>query len=397
MEIRKLTPEEYLAGEMLESLSFVFPVADDRQEKLEKERYKPDRWGFFDEGGRLAATLTNHDLPVYLDGNIAPARGVGGVASDPASRGQGHVRALFKHILMADRAEGKLVSALYPFSHAFYRKFGYELCYEHKKASFPIGALKAFKPETPPAARMLTPAEGTAALMPIYNAFAKQYSFMAARDEQSWARFAIAEPRKAENYWYVLSQNGQDTAYAVFSFLAGKTPYDRTLWVRDYAFIGKQGLDDLMSFLHRYNGQAKDLQMLLPDNLPLSSLVEDASAIEISVAQRPMARVLHVENILKGMRHPAEDGAYSVYVDDGFLPENTGCYAVRYTKDGAVSVTRCDQKSDLRVSVQAFTQLVFGFLSLEEASYKPDVEIYSNEAALGKVFHKKRLFMLDFY
>ncbi|MBE0600847.1 MAG: GNAT family N-acetyltransferase [Firmicutes bacterium] len=397
MNIRKITREDYMAGEMLESLSFVIPLADNHEEKLAKESFQPDRWGIFSDSGTMAATLTNFDIPVYLDGREIPARGIGGVASDPVTRGQGHVRALLQHLLKTDRAEGKLVSALYPFSHAFYRKFGYELCYEHKKAIFPIGELKAFRPETPPQARLLTPGDSMAALMPIYAAFAKQFSFMAARNEQSWARFTIAEPRKAEKYWYVLSQNGQDTAYVIFSYIIGDKPYKRTLWIRDYAFTGKQGLADMMCFLHRFAAQAQKVEMVLPDSLPLSSLLEDASAIEISVAQRPMARVLHVENMLKAMRHPAEDGAYSVYVADDFLPENTGCYAVRYTKDGTVSVARSAEQADLRLSVQTFAQLVFGFLSLEEAAYKPDVEIPGSDAALRKVFAKKRLFMLDFY
>jgi predicted acetyltransferase len=109
MEIRKLTPEEYKAGDQLESLSFVQPVTE-----IEDERnvYHADRWGCFDDDGRLNATLTNHDLPIRFDGGIAPARGVGGVASDPVSRGQGHIRAMFERVLRDDRKEGMLFSAL---------------------------------------------------------------------------------------------------------------------------------------------------------------------------------------------------------------------------------------------------------------------------------------------
>lgn len=397
MHIRKLLPADYMAGDMLESLSFVIPLADNHEEKIAADSFEPDRWGTFGETGVLTSTLTNFDIPLYLDGHIIPARGIGGVASDPVSRGQGHVRALFKHLLLADRAEGQLVSVLFPFSHAFYRKFGYELCYEHKKTIFPTRALKIFSPETPPAARLLSPEDGMAALMPIYTAFAEQYSFMAARSPKSWERFTMDKPQKANKYWYILSQNGKDTAYVVFSYREGDKPFERTLWVRDYAFIGRPGLVDMMSFLHRFAAQAQEVQMFLPGNLPLSSLVEEADAVEMSAANRPMARVLHVENVLKTIRHPQEDGAYSIYVEDAFLPDNTGCYAVRFTKAGEVAVTHCKGEADLHVSVQTFTQLVFGFLDLDAAAFKPDVQITGNIGILRKVFVRKEQFLLDFY
>jgi predicted acetyltransferase len=118
---------------------------------------------------------------------------------------------------------------------------------------------------------------------------------------------------------------------------------------------------------------------------------------EAQIVDGHEARALHVENILKAMRHPKEGGAYAVYVEDAFLPVNTGCYGVRYSGNGEVSVARCEGEADLSVSVQAFTQLAFGFLNLEEAAYRPDVRILSNEATLQKVFVKKLLFLSDFY
>ncbi|MBN1776785.1 MAG: GNAT family N-acetyltransferase [Clostridiales bacterium] len=397
MEIRKLKPEEIYTSEMLESLSFVFRLREDREKELEEENYKPDHWGYFDDNGKLTATLTNHDLPIFLDGCIAPARGVGGVASDPVSRGQGHVRALFAHVLKADRESGMLFSALYPFSHAFYRKFGYELCFENKKVRFPTQALKIYRSQDPPQARLLYPKDGTAALHPVYDAFARRYTFAVARNEHTWSRLEIADPMKAEKYWYVLSRDGRDTAYVVFYYRPGDKPFIRTLCVHDYAFTDTRAFYDLMGFLHRYAAQAKDIELYLPDGLPLSALADNPYAIEISVSHRPMARVVNVEKVIAAMRHPGEDGAYTIFVEDSFLPENEGCYAVGYKKSGAVSVERKEGEADLRLSVGTFTQLALGFLDLGEAAYKHDVKISDNEATLKKVFVKKPIFLWDFY
>jgi predicted acetyltransferase len=195
----------------------------------------------------------------------------------------------------------------------------------------------------------------------------------------------------------VLSRGGKDTAYAIFNFRPEGKPFVRTLCLTDYAFTEIRAFHDLMSFLYRYAAQAKDVEMTVPNDLPLSSLLEEAYDMENFSGSRPMARAVHVEKVLKAMRHPTEDGTYSLFVEDEFLPENGGCFSVRYTMDGAVAVARCEGEADLRLSVQTFTQLALGFLNLAEAAFKPDARINGNEGTLQKVFVKKPVFLWDFY
>lgn len=396
MDIRKLKPEEYGASDLLESLSFVFPLSDDAEN--EKPKYHVDRWGCLDDKDVLIASLGNHDLPIYFDGGAVPARGVGGVASDPVSRGRGHIRELMRHVLADDRKNGQLFSVLYPFSHPFYRKFGYEICFDTYVKKFPMEALKEFRGRTGFQVRMLTPSDGTAALHPIYTAYAKQFNLAVVRDARIWQRFELSEPKKAGEYCYVLSRGGEDIAYAMFKFRVDEPPFIRTLCLTDYAIRDTKALYDLFSYLYRYSAQAKHMELMEAPNLPLSSLLPEPYNIETARDIRPMARAVDVEKVLKAMRHPKADGAYSVYVEDGFLPENTGCYRVNYTNGGGVTVSRDgDDKADLRVSIGTFTQLALGFLDMEEAAFKPDVQIYGNEAAIKQVFVKKPVFLWDFY
>ncbi len=396
MEIRKLTTEENLAADRLESLSFVFPLPDDSEQKKEKP-YLADRWGSFEEDGQLSATFTNHDLPIFFDGSAVTARGVGGVASDPISRGKGNIRALIHHVLTLDREQGALFSALYPFSHAFYRKFGYELCHELIRATFPTESLRVFRTDDPPQARMLDPKENLDVLYPLYTAFAKQYNLAIARDARTWKRIAIGDPYKVKDYGYVLSRGGQDVGYVIFRYRPQDQPLVRTLCVWDYAFVDQQAFFDLMSFLYRFAAQAKDVEMYVPGNLPLSSLFVNPYMIKIDVFARQMARVLNVEKVLLAMRHPQGEGTYSIYVEDPFLPDNEGGYRVTYADRRAVSVTRCDGDTDLRLSVQTLAQLTLGYLGLGQATFKPDVRISGNEAVLRQVFIEKPVFLWDFY
>jgi len=397
MNIRKLTPEEYRISDKLASLSFVFPLPEEKKEAAEADAYQSDRWGCFDEAGHTAAVLFNNDLPIWFDHGIAPARGVGNVASDPVSRGHGYVRALFQHVLADDYKAGVLFSVLYPFSHPFYRKFGYELCLDGVTASFPTDALKIFRTDNQFQARMLLPGDGLEALHPLYTAYAKQYNMAVARDARTWKRIKLGDPYKAEQYCYVLSRNGRDTGYVIFRFRPKERPYNRILCLIDYAFADKQAFYDLMSFLHRFSSEGQDVEMFVPGNLPLSALLQEPYDITTGSFSRPMARAVRVEKVLEALRHPKDNGTYSVYIEDPFLPANEGCYRVRYAKDGAVSVTRCEGDADLRVSVQTFTQLALGVLSLEQAAYKSDVQINGNEETLRQVFVQKPVFLWDFY
>lgn len=395
MEVRKLKPNEFHASDILDSLAFVFPVPEKTKEP---DAYQAERWGCFNEAGNMTAMLYNHDLPIYFDGTAAAARGVGSVASDPVSRGQGNVRALISHVLADDYKAGILFSALYPFSHPFYRKFGYELCFEGVKAAFPTEALKVFCTNDPPQARLVHPkTDGLEALHPIYTAFAKQFNLAVARDARTWKRIHFGDPYKAEYYCYVISRDGRDTGYVIFRFRPKEKPFERTLCVVDYAFVDKQACYDVLSYLHRYTAQAEDTELFMPASLPFSSLITEAYECKTSTFSHPMARAVHVEKVLKAMRHPQANGRYSIFVEDSILPENEGCYHVGYAADGSVAVTRSDDTADLRVSVQTFTQLALGFLNLEQAAYKPDVQIRGNEAVLRQVFVHKPVFLWDFY
>jgi predicted N-acetyltransferase YhbS len=58
-------------------------------------------------------------------GSVYGMAGVGGVATHPLGRRQGHIRALMTELLGQMRDAGHVVSALYPFRPSFYQRFGY--------------------------------------------------------------------------------------------------------------------------------------------------------------------------------------------------------------------------------------------------------------------------------
>ena len=74
------------------------------------------------------STVYVTDYRVQFDGGRYKMGGIGGVASLPQYRRAGGIRACFQKALPILYREGYVFSYLYPFSTAYYRKFGYESC-----------------------------------------------------------------------------------------------------------------------------------------------------------------------------------------------------------------------------------------------------------------------------
>lgn len=74
---------------------------------------------------RPVGKYTQRSLQVFFQGASLPALGLAGVAVAPEVRGQGVARQLIHHALASAQAQSLPLSILYPFRHAFYRRFGW--------------------------------------------------------------------------------------------------------------------------------------------------------------------------------------------------------------------------------------------------------------------------------
>ena len=144
MEIRQMKPEERAAYGRLCSLCFTYPYRDESAAvEAETEREQRQYRGAFDEQGRLCSGMIQLDMVCHFSGQEVKMLGIGGVVSHPGHRNCGGIRALFEEGLPRARQEGYVFSALYPFSHVYYRKFGYELAQVTREATFNPRDLRA--------------------------------------------------------------------------------------------------------------------------------------------------------------------------------------------------------------------------------------------------------------
>lgn len=400
MDVRHLTLEETIALEKVQSVAFVYPID---LAALEKEIAEtPEKinfgsmWGCFTEQGTLVSGLEDTQFDMRYDGHTVKMGGIGGVASLPEGRMQGGIRAIFEKVFAENRQNGVLFSTLYAFSHPYYRQFGYEICYEGRQVRFPLRSLKAYK-QAVGAVRMHVPGEDASAFAPVYQAFASRYNLAVVRGAQAWKRMLRGDPYKAEAYRYILSSHGKDVAYCMFRLDEKSKPGTRILSLFDYAFDGRDALWALLGFLYKLSAQYELVQLEVPGGLEMAALLDEAYELEHARTTRVMARVLDVKEALTLMWHPQGSGQYTLYVEDAFLPENTGAYVVRF-EGGQAEVMRTDAtEGDLALSVQALAQLCLGYLSLDMALLKRDVTLHANHDTLSRVFVRKDAYLSDRY
>ena len=82
-------------------------------------------------GGRLISMSHINPYPMMLNGKSIQSAALAGVATSEEDRGKGYAALLIKQCLNEMRKRGQSLSFLYPFNYDFYRKYGYELCYEN--------------------------------------------------------------------------------------------------------------------------------------------------------------------------------------------------------------------------------------------------------------------------
>lgn len=390
MEIRQLTPQERLEANLISTIAFHFRVEDLEKEREKSLKETDENWGAFDADGRMMARIINTRYESWLDGKLIRNGGIGGVSTLPEYRESGAIRAIFSRLLPAARANGEIVSTLYPFNHAFYRKFGYEtVCFEN---------LYCFAPEVLRDYRFggqavqWRPGEAIDGYLQLYERFSKECNLMMKRSEQGFRQMHFeGKYYQDRKFAYLLSAHGKPIAYVIFQDVRHDPA--AILRVTDLAWDGRDGFLSILGFLGRFTADYGSVELPLPSGIDLYSVIHSPKAYDIEKKphQHYMIRVVNTAKLLETIRKPTGCRFVVRVTGDGQIQENNGCFAV------GEDVRATDESPDLSVDIRALGQLACGAVSLREAAYREDVEICGNADVLEGVFQRKNLFVEDHF
>lgn len=389
--VRRLTEQEHFESNMISHVAFHMRMEDPEKAREESKKLKTEDWGAFADDGRIMARILNYRFESMLDGQAVVNGGIGAVSTLPEYRNSGAIRAIFEKLIPEAYRNGEVFSTLYPFNHAFYRKFGYEtVCWQHDY-EFEPAVLSGYRFDG--TAELWKPGDPVSEYTALYNRFAAGYNLAVCRDDKRMLEEHLkGEYYKDRKFAYLLREEGVPVAYLIFQDIRHDPA--AILSVKDMAWAGHAGLNALLGFLGRFTADYGTIRMFLPASLQLFSVIRSPRAYDITqtVAQGYMIRPVNVKRMLEIIRKPDESRFVIRVEGDEYIAENNGTWEV--SRSGAEPT---DQAPDLTVSIQAFGQLAAGCVSLAEAEYRPDVTVHGNRETLEKVFVRKPVLVEDHF
>lgn len=395
MIIRQTTIEESQRVNELFAIAFETPLtncpADPGNERIH-------HWAAFtDDGKEMMSNLTISDFQIQFDGHCCKMGGIGGVATLPQYRRMGGIRGCFEMALPDMYDKGYDFSYLYPFSTAYYRKFGYECCVQKYSVTLQLDLLKPL-----PVSGTFRLAEKhrpmTDAIRSIDTKLEKTYNMMVQHGESDyqWAENTDPAPKQEFTYVYFTAEN-IPIAYTTFRMQMQSD--GRNLVCSRFRFTDKEGYNGL---LHLFKSLASDhryVKFAIPAIPAMQYLMPEWSlgAASWSVLPAGMVRVIHVENVLKKARYIGS-GTITLWIRDEQIPENNGPFTVTFQDGQAVSVTREERKADATLTIPAFSALICGVSDFSDAAlWMNGLEVHNPSAPFGQVFYRKNMMIADYF
>jgi len=355
-------------------------------------------FGLF-ENGALRAAYSIAPFQVHWGQSVVlPMGGIAGVATWAEARGRGHVGSLLRHSLETMRAAGQVVSALYPFSWAFYRRYGWEWVGAKQRVTLPLAEVRA----APEGKNVREVSEKGAdqvqqLLAPIYTAFAHNYRGVCDSATHRW-QDSLGHRDNRTTYVYVHQAPGQENPDGYLLWRYGRDGKNAS--VRELIANSPEAHRGLMSVLHYLGTQADkaDVSPLPSDHL----LWHHAMHWDMETKGEPvfMGRVVDVPAALAALMPPADfpNSAATLAIRDEHAPWNEGKWLVA-CENATVTCAPAPPNSvpGLSLDVQAFSQAFWGTPSLETLTRAGRVTAANPSAVawLGRLLSGPPVFTLD--
>lgn len=400
MEVRRLELFEHVEFlGICQSVFFDLPRQDIREmsEKL-LEHAKNDgivRYGVFSDG-KLQSALQVIPHTMRMNGHNVQMGGLGAVVTRPEARGLGQMRLLMETAFYDMLEKQQSFSFLYPFSFAYYRTFGYEMCYAYNKVKIPISQLLGYKCEMNAVA--FEPGDSVIPYEKIYKYFTRERNLSIIRERDAWGKLLDRDPYKNLEFTYLFHDAARRAA-AYILYDAEENKNGNRLIIKECCWIKPEALHMVFGFLAKLGAEFEYVHWNAPSDIDIHTLFPEGHKLKWQRASAGMNRITDVSVGLATLRAPARSGRVAISITDNFLPNNSGTYAVEW-ESGAISVEKLNEGTpipDMETTVETLVQLVTGYITPEAAMYKKDTAILGTLAGLNALFPKRHLYIMERY
>jgi len=315
-EVRPLTPDDIPAYSAI--AGYAFNGTPERIRIYLEPPFAGRMLGVFSEG-KLAAALMEFPFEVWLLGRLVEAVGVATIASAPETRRSGLVRELMAGHLRRLRDEGVGLSLLYPFSFAFYERFGWSLAAQRVELKVPPAEFAAYGRRVGRMRQLIYAEKGLfqplggeteesaiATLDRVYEREAARFNLAARRTKEYW-RNRVLQVDEGRRFAFVWEDDAGEVRGHVISRVTEEKDM-APLVVREIISTTPDGWRGLFFFLRCHESQHKHVRFVLPAGSPLLDLFGNPRIEESKVSPGVMARIVDVKRLLEARGVGGEEG-----------------------------------------------------------------------------------------
>ena len=399
MYARKLEPSEYWQARRAMAVAFEGVFEQEKElEKAETDKYDPkeDLYGAsLTEGGPLAGSIVINNKTSRFDGHTVKMGGVGGVATLPAERRGGAIRACMELALRDMYDGGFALSHLYPFSTAYYRQFGYAPAGQSLRWKVKLSDLKRL-PNAGGTVRQLFPGDDLSPLLEIYNKMYGGTNFSCLRE--TFDKDLEGDKPLSNKRWIFLWEGPGSMGFMVCSrALDSLICYPHFGLPNALLFTDVTALIGLLNFVYTsFIANFDTIQFTVPAHMDLTALLPELSSMEYAPVLNGMARAVNVEMLLKLCRCKGQ-GHIVIKVTDGILPENNDTFALTFAPGAENRVERTGSAPDITMDVGDLSVLLGGARDTSSIELSPGIAVSNPSAPLEQVFYRKPCQVLDLF
>lgn len=349
-----------------------------------------------DDEQDLYGCMDLNTFTARFDGSPVLMGGVGGVATLPQYRRNGAIRGCMNVIFRHMYDNGYTLSFLYPFSRAYYRKFGYVNGGKYYTWTIPFDALPAAMPEG--SVELLPPGESMGALLSVYNQFYETYNCSVIRREfdRRMEEQNLLEQQRYIHIWK--NREGIPRGFMIAKKVDGILDCTTSFALPNaFLFLDAEALTGLLGFAKSaFSTDYRAIRFAVPENIPVDSMIFEGNKAKCTVNYNGMARIVSVESALKLCRCLG-NGSLRIKVCDNILPENNAVWELVWSEDSPNQVSRCNKEADIEFPISEFSAFLCGIRSAEEIPYVPEVTVRNPKKDFSKVFYKKNNYVLNLF
>lgn len=414
MIVRKIKETELQRTSEIFGIAFEFEVDNEKSAeeatneviqspKGRQDIYFRERWAAFeDDDQTMMAFIVAVPYQIQFDGSLCSMSGIGGVSSLAQYRKHGAIRGCITQMLKDTYQKGDTFSYLYPFSTAYYRKFGYEICSEYVEYTIHLRSISPFSV----AGRVALLERGNTLneIKKVYNDFKKGFNLMVEREDYDYLWAKEANPAKSRVYTYVY-YNREDEAKGFMTFtkeragnpsVTGGGYFDMVC--RNFYFSDMEGFQGLLNHCLSFSAYYEHVKFKIPTSINIISYIPEWAlySFDRKLNFNGMVRAVNAKKALELAAYKGS-GELVIRLHDSVISENDKTFCVKFSDGKAVSVGESSSEPDIELSIGDFSRFLIGTHSPEELNYVDAARVNCSMEKLGRVFYKKPNFIGDYF